>query len=571
MTTDKTRTTGPDRPHDTFELPNDDGVPRIRDGVIDQDGTRWLCYGTTDLSCWFSPSELVRDDKTVFVRLTQAGTDLLTSKTKTAFMTAVEQYSGYRPALVAARPGWLEKAHYVYGNGDVERPDGDTREVIIAFEPNPKFASVGTLKAWQASVGPVVANQPIPLFVMMYALVGAILRYAPAHVQNPQVELVGEGESAKTTMLTGAASVWAGDPTSDVGGAETWDMTANAHDPLKRAHADNLFALDEVNLAGLDSKGQREVVQKVAFKGATTGGRKRLTDVAAAPNVRVATLSTSNVPQRDLLKAPSAIVDAVASRILTVAIPKEHELGVFRTVPAGFVNARAAAEHLRIAVDENYGIAGRAFVRHLVAAVVRDESALRAKIERLMAEFKIAAREEAVVKGKARGEKTVALTHAVGIFAREWGVLPESWGALLPATLAVYHSHATAGDAPYTPPAIERVRAFRARNRGKFGRARDGRWPYNDAEFLEKPGVLRLKGKQLQLLIPAQRFRREFPDHIDMLKQLRDEGRAQTEGGKQPKNTIKLPGRICRTAPRVYCITIVDDLNINRKKREHVA
>lgn len=568
MTTNTPRTTEPDRPRDTFGLSKDDEVPRIRDAVIDQDRSRWLRYGTADLSCWFSPSELVRDDKTVFARLTKAGTDLLIGKTKTAFLTAVEQHRGYRPALVAARPGWLEKAHYVYGNGDVERPEGDPREVIIAFEPNPKFASVGTLKAWQALAEPVVANQPIPLFIMMYAFVGAILRYAPKHVQNPQVELVGEGESAKTTMLTGAASVWAGDPTSDVGGAETWDLTANVHDPLKRAHADNLFALDEVNLAGLDSKGQREVVQKVAFKGATTGGRKRLTDTAAAPNVRVATLSTSNVPQRDLLKAHPAIVDAVASRILTVAIPKEHKLGVFRTVPAGFVNARAAAEHLRTAVDENYGVAGRAFVRHLVAAVVRDEDALRAKIERLMSEFNTAAREEAVVKGKARGEKTVALTHAAGMLAREWGVIPEAWGALLPATLAVYHAHAAAGDAPYTPPAIERVRAFRDRNRGKFGRARERRWPYGEAEFQAKPGVLRRMGKRLELMIPAKRFRQEFPDHREILKQLRDEGRARTEGGKQPKNTIKLPGRICRATPRVYCITIVDDVAARKKPRK---
>lgn len=566
MTANKPPNPGPDQSRGTFELSHDDGVPCIRDAVIDQDGARWLRYGTADRSCWFSPSELVLNDKSVFARLTQAGTDLLTGKSKTAFLTMVEQHSGYRSALVAARPGWLDKAHYVYGNGDVEHPDGDTREVIIAFEPNSKFTAVGTLEAWQGSVGPVVANQPIPLFVMMYALVGAILRYTPAHVQNPQGELVGEGESAKSTLLTVGASVWAGDPTSEVGGAETWDMTANIHDPLKRAHADNLLALDEVNLAGLDSKSQRETLQKAAFKGATTGGRKRLTDTVTASNVRVATLSTSNVPQRDLLKAAQSIVDAVASRIFTIAIPKEHKLGIFQTVPAGFVNAREAAEHLRTAVDENYGVAGRAFVRHLVAAVVRDEAALRSEIERLMNEFHTAAREEAVVKGKARGEKTVAITYVAGKLARKWGVIPEGWGALLPATLAIYHAHATAGDAPYTPPAIERVRAFRARNRGKFGRARQGRWPYTEAEFLKKVGVLRRKGKQLQVLIPAKRFRQEFPDHVDMLKQLRDEGRVQTERGKQPKNTIKLPRQICRAAPRVYCIIVVDDVDARRAK-----
>ncbi|TXM94966.1 DUF927 domain-containing protein [Methylobacterium sp. WL116] len=571
MKTDKPRTSGPDRPHDTFELSNNDGVPRILDAVVDQEGTRWIYYGTQDQACWFSPTELVSKDKAVFVRLSKTGTDLLANKTKTAFMTVVEQHSGYRPALVATRPGWLDKAHYVYGNGEVERPDGDTREVIIAFEPNPKFASVGTLAAWQASFGPVVANQPIPLFVMMYALVGAILRYAPAHVQNPQVELVGEGESAKTTMLTGAASVWAGDPTSDVGGAETWDMTANAHDPLKRAHADNLCALDEVNLAGLDSKNQREVVQKVAFKASTTGGRKRLTDTEAITHVRVATLSTSNVPQRDLLKAHVAIMDAFTSRILTIAIPKEHKLGVFRTVPNGFADAREAAEHLRTAVSENYGVAGRAFVKWLVAEVARDENGLHRKIKSLMNEFHNQARDEAVEKGKARGEKTVAITFVAGMLAGDAGVIPKDWGAPLSATLAVYHSLATAGDAPYTPPAIEEIRAYRARNRSDIARAKKLKRPYEEAAFLRKAGVLRRMGSRIELLIPAKRFQREFPDHRDMMKRLRDEGLARTEGGKQPKNTIKLPGRICRTAPRVYCITVVDNLKARPRRLKRAS
>ena len=66
-------------------MSDDNGVPRIRDAVIDQDGTRLLRYGTAHLFCWFSPSELVGDHKSVFARLTQAGTDSLTGKTKTAF------------------------------------------------------------------------------------------------------------------------------------------------------------------------------------------------------------------------------------------------------------------------------------------------------------------------------------------------------------------------------------------------------------------------------------------------------------------------------------------------------
>lgn len=545
-----------------------EAVPAIRDAVVDQHGTRWLRYGTPQRSCWFSPTHLVRDEKEVSVRLSAAGVDLLTTKSKNAFKKEVEEYHDYREALVADRPGWLEKRHFVYGDGSMERLRGDEREVIVTFKPNSKFTPVGTLAAWQALLEGVVTDQPIPLVVLFYSFVGPCLRFAPSHVQNPQLELVGEGESAKTTLLKVASSVYAGDPSSDVGGGETWDMTINAIDPLRLMHADILFTIDEVNLAGLDSKNQREVVLKAGFKGATNGSRKRLTDTETAPNVRVATLTTSNVPQRDLLKGPAEVVKAFASRIVTIAIPKEHKLGVFRSVPKGFPTARDAAEHLSMAVDQNYGVAGRAFVRRLLEEAARDEAGLRHRIEALMKDFHDAAREEAVGKGKARGEKTFALIRAVGELAQIWDVIPKEWGSPSPAVLSVYHASTAAGDAPFSPPAIERIRAYRSRFRYQIPRASKLDRPLTAEEFARAPGVVRGSGRRLELLIPAERFRREFPDHHMMMKQLRDEGRAQTEGGRQPKNTIKAPAWICSATPRAYCITIIDDLRAARQPRK---
>ena len=40
-----------------------------------------------------------------------------------------------------------------------------------------------------------------------------------------------------------------------------------------------------------------------------------------------------------------------------------------------------------------------------------------------------------------------------------------------------------------------------------------------------------------------------------MMRELRGAGLAKTEGGEQPKLTIKVPSAICRTG-RVYCIAI---------------
>ena len=56
-------------------------------------------------------------------------------------------------------------------------------------------------------------------------------------------------------------------------------------------------------------------------------------------------------------------------------------------------------------------------------------------------------------------------------------------------------------------------------------------------------------------LVPAARFQREFPDHVGMMRELRGAGLARTEGGDQPKLTIKVPSAIRRTGC-VYWVVI---------------
>jgi uncharacterized protein (DUF927 family) len=215
-------------------------VAGVLDAVADQVAGHWIRYGTTSQSYWFSLHELQVSERDVFGRLSGPGMTFLTSASKNAFKKEIESHSNYRPALVASRPGWLG-THYVFGDGTVMSPLGDPREVIIAFETSSKFRPQGTLHQWQKAVGPIVANQPLPLFVLAFAFIGPLLRFAPSHILNPQIELVGRRECGKSTLVALAASIWAGDPDCDVGGGETWDLTVNALDPQKVVHADNLL------------------------------------------------------------------------------------------------------------------------------------------------------------------------------------------------------------------------------------------------------------------------------------------------------------------------------------------
>jgi hypothetical protein len=99
------------------------------------------------------------------------------------------------------------------------------------------------------------------------------------------------------------------------------------------------------------------------------------------------------------------------------------------------------------------------------------------------------------------------------------------------------------------------VLAYLKRERKNLRPVGDLAEPHSTAEFVKAAGFLRKRAGRTELLVPAARFQREFPDHVAMMRQLHRAGLAQTEGGEQPKLTIKVPSAICRTG-RVYCILL---------------
>ncbi len=511
---------------DTGGETKDSAEPCILDAVADQLGGHWIRFGTTARPYWFSLAELQMNERKVFTDLSGPGMTFLTPSRKNAFKRLIENHATYRPALVAEHPGWVGGSHYVFGNGDVVAPPGDTREVIVAFEPDPKFTPKGTLQEWQQAVGPVVSHQTYLLFLLAYAFVGPLLRFAPPYLLNPQIELVGRRETGKTTAAATAASVWAGDPESDAGGGETWDLTVSALDGLKRAHADNFLLTDETNLAGTSSADQGEVVGKAVFKMASTGGRKRFTDTKPVPNLRLALLSTSNVPLRRLAKAKGAVQGALTSRMLTIRVHKDRPHGVLDRVPDGFSNAREAVQHQRTVINLHYGAAGRAFIERLVVEVAADEEAVRRTIlkrmERCSKELEI------VTSGRssARVENTLDITFAAFRLARDWRIVPKDWGPLLPMIVEVYCSLQKQSAA--SP--IDRIVKYVEAHREELVKADSMTKPYSTAKFEKTAGFIRQRDGGRQLLVPARRFQREFVNYRILMRALKKADLTKTEG-----------------------------------------
>jgi hypothetical protein len=530
---------------------------RIIDAVEDQTGERHIRYGTLQKSVWISVQELCLSEREVFARLAKAGFTCLTAKARNDFKSLVQDYSAYRPGIVASRPGWIQGC-YIYGDGTVEAPrQRPTDNIIVTFESDPKSKPSGSLKEWKEAVGPIVARQPTLMFALGYAFVGPLLALVSRHYLNPQLEIVGKGETGKSTAGLLAASVWAGNPGSETGGAESWDLTLNAIDGQKMRHADNLLVLDELNLAGADERQQSQMLQKAVFKLAGSGQKRRHGDTGALEQTALAIMSTTNESLLRLVGTHGRIGGAIESRLISIRIPEEAPFGVLASVPNGVTSSRDAVEALRKAIDRYYGAAGRRFIRMLVRAAADREDSLRAEIEQKLEAFDKFVKKSGI-RNHARIEKAFALAYAAASLAKKWKILPDAWHPLTAVRDTYLSVSGQAASATSVQPAdpLWRIRDYYERNKGGFIDISKLSRPLDEAAFQRAAGFVRGQedGRKV-LLIPSGRFKAEFSDHVSLMNHLRELGVAQTEGGRQPKLTIKAPRSVCRTG-RVYCITM---------------
>jgi len=103
--------------------------------------------------------------------------------------------------------------------------------------------------------------------------------------------------------------------------------------------------------------------------------------------------------------------------------------------------------------------------------------------------------------------------------------------------------------------ALEAALSYVARERKNLIAVGDLNEPLSSAAFAKAAGFLREQAGCTELLVPTAWFQGEFANHRAMMRELRGAGLAKTEGGEQPKLTIKVPSAICWTG-RVYCVVI---------------
>ncbi len=516
---------------------------RILQGMRDKAGKHTICYGTSSVHLWIDLQRFAINESFYFALLASLGFRFLSSAKKAAFREELEDFEDFVTGVLAPQPGWVED-HYVRPDGKVLSRKGSTEQVVVAFTSTQKFTPVGELSDWQEELEPVVQGQALPFFVLCYAFVGPLLKFAPSGTLNPQIELVGPAECGKTTLARLAASTAAGDPKSEVGGGETWAMTLASFDKLREGYSDGLLCLDDQNLAGSSPREQSEMLRRFVFKASSAAGKKRYTDTATPPNVSLAVLSTANVPLREHVTAPEVAV-ALQTRMATILISPDRRFGIFDSVPDDFRSARAAIEHMKSACDAFYGSAAREFVKRLVNS---DPRKVRAAVRRAIRKSNRWL-DEMYPKRSGRISDTFGLTTAAAFFARRWGILPASFGDIRETMLAVYamtqDPKIVASPYPYNV-----LQAYVDRIRGSIVHIDKLETPMTSAEFNATPCFVGEKWGRKAFMIPAVVFQSEFPDYRRLMRKFLELGDARSEPNKL---TIKTPKAICETG-RVYVV-----------------
>lgn len=522
-----------------------EAIPKrvIQEALEDGDGNKFLIFGQGDKRCCIPLIELHSFDKDLLGRLERAGVSLVTPAAEKALKQEAQSLTSFRKVSIATSPGWAGGAFASPEGSTIGSPIGG-EEVIMAFEADPRFAASSELVAWQDAITPFVRHQPLPLFAAAFSLIGPLLRYAPADMQNPVIEFVGAKEQGKSTLAKLMSSVWGGDPEASLGICMDWDFSPAEIDNMRASRRDGLLILDEVNHASKDEGEKAKIVEKTIFRLADTASRKRFGEPSKKP-IRQASVSTSNIPIRELATMPAASKEAMLSRILSIQCARPF--GIFDTVPSGYSEAGSAVRAMNAAVTEHYGSAASAFIARLLG---HPPKLVQAAIVKGMNEA-VSQGLTADIEG-ARLAKTVAIAYTAGRIARQLGILPKSWGRIDCAFAAIFvasptiprHEEVDVVPASAMSPARRAIAAYLERYRSDMLLPTDGDLPLSQIDFEQLPGVWLKRG---EVFVASTRFVEEnLPNSKMILRQARDEGGLDCERGqltKKAPRTIAKGGR----------------------------
>ena len=269
----------------------------------------------------------------------------------------------HRIALVE-KTGWFDHRTFVFQDAAIG-PDAKSVRYRSLEEQDRGSGVAGDLATW-SSIIKIVRCSSVALLALGTSL------GAPFHqllrIEGGGFNLFGRRGTGKTSACVAAESVWVKSGREIV---DTWDVSPTALDELKSERSDMLAYLDDMARAGANNSKRIEKVSDGIFRLTTGAARKRSKKFKVDPGLPpswIAVLSTSVPSLVDIsLAAGSHVFAGEEDRLIDVPAVVSEELGIFETCPRGFNDTRAAAFALESISAANFGVAGRAYIKKIVA------------------------------------------------------------------------------------------------------------------------------------------------------------------------------------------------------------
>jgi len=432
----------------------------------DEIGNRYLLLTVDGKGFPPIPVADISDSGSFIAKLKQNGANIFTSKSRNEVLRDIESYKAEKPSFrVVTRVGWVGLRYAlpdkIFGTGKtpIHTIFDNLGRAIVE-----KYRVKGSLTAWQSKIAALCTGNSRLMFAASLGLTGPILRYA----EEPKLggfQLVGPGETGKTTAAMVAGSLWGCHKDSgrrEIGFAEHWHTTGGESggkiEITALAHNDTVLILDETKLTSA------KTVLDAAFALAEGAEKERLNASEPARSWRFYFLTTSNHTLDELGEAARMTVDdARRGRLVEIPLPEQGD-GIYEDLH-GLHDGRALTDRLKARCRTYFGAPSREYLRRLVTEARADKDRLkkflRAERKTYLAAIEKSSKQQGL-KPLNRASGRFATVFAAGSLAIRYGIFPWSRQILLRAILACQMDGLTM---PIGKPKPEQAPAVSARRK----------------------------------------------------------------------------------------------------------
>lgn len=335
---------------------------------------------------------------------------------------------------VVQKTGWLGNDAYAFED-KIEGPGRRNYLYLSPFDTDskPKRGRQGTLEAWQTEVAQPAAASAIAMLAIGLALGSMIARRNG--IESGGIHTYGPNSIGKTTIAIAANSVLY--PT-ERGQLSHWDATATGLEQLTLRCNDGLLPLDEIGRLADDEDKLAKMIQNTSYRLAGGKGRIRSSQYDSKSQRcewHLFYISNGEFSIADLFaKLARQRHGGDVIRFIDVLAHIGGENGIFDALPDD-VSSAEAARQIAEGAEQNYGHAGRRFIREYLKDVDGADRRIQRDIDRFLKRIDLT-RHGRDWRFAAR----FALAYAAAKLAIRFGVLPWSRRRLRQAITLCYRN-----------------------------------------------------------------------------------------------------------------------------------